>query len=35
MVHSIELVFDRDTETAIRRIWADLAAVGIDRKSVV
>ncbi len=29
MVHSIELVFDRDTEAAIRRIWEDLAAAGI------
>jgi len=29
MVHSIELVFDHGTEAAIRRIWADLAAVGI------
>jgi hypothetical protein len=29
MVHSIELLFDRDTETAILRIWADLAAADI------
>lgn len=29
MVHSIELVFDADTETAVRHIWADLAAAGI------
>jgi 2'-5' RNA ligase len=29
MVHSIELIFDRDTEAAVRRIWADLAAVGL------
>ena len=29
MVHSIELLFDRDTETAIRRIWDDLAAADI------
>jgi len=29
MVHSIELVFDPDTEAAIRRIWADLAGAGI------
>jgi len=29
MVHSIELVFDHDTEAVIRRIWADLADAGI------
>jgi 2'-5' RNA ligase len=29
MVHSIELVFDRDTEAAIRHIWNDLAGNGI------
>ena len=29
MVHSIELLFDRDTEAAIRRIWDDLAAADI------
>ena len=33
MVHSIELVFDRDTEAAIRCIWADLAAVGIPSQA--
>jgi hypothetical protein len=33
MVHSIELVFDRDTETTIRRIWADLAAAGIPSQA--
>ena len=33
MVHSIELVFDSDTEAAIRRIWADLAAVGIPSQA--
>ena len=33
MVHSIELVFDADTEAAIRRIWADLAAVGIPSQA--
>lgn len=27
-MHSIELVFDPDTETVIRGIWADLAAAG-------
>ncbi|MGA7055251.1 MAG: 2'-5' RNA ligase family protein [Mycobacterium sp.] len=29
MVHSIELVFDGATESAIRRIWDDLAHAGI------
>jgi 2'-5' RNA ligase superfamily len=29
MVHSIELVFDHDTEVTIRRIWSNLAAAGI------
>ena len=33
MVHSIELVFDRDTEAAIRRSWADLAAAGIPSQA--
>jgi 2'-5' RNA ligase len=33
MVHSIELVFDRDTEMAIRRIWSDLAAAGIPSQA--
>jgi hypothetical protein len=33
MVHSIELVFDRDTEATIRRIWAELAAVGIPSQA--
>jgi 2'-5' RNA ligase len=33
MVQSIELVFDRDTDAAIRRIWADLAAVGIPSQA--
>lgn len=33
MVHSIELVFDRDTEEVIRRIWADLAAAGIPSQA--
>ena len=33
MVHSIELVFDRDTEAAIRSIWADLAAAGIPSQA--
>ena len=33
MVHSIELVFDRDTEAAIRRIWDDLAGAGIPSQA--
>ena len=33
MVHSIELVFDCDTESAIRHIWDDLAAVGIPSQA--
>jgi len=33
MVHSIELVFDHDTEAAIRRIWADLAGAGIPSQA--
>jgi 2'-5' RNA ligase superfamily len=33
MVHSIELLFDRDTEAAIRRIWDDLVAADIPSKA--
>lgn len=33
MVHTIELVFDRDTDETIRRIWADLAAAGIPSQA--
>lgn len=33
MVHSIELLFDRDAEAAIRRIWSDLAAAGIPSQA--
>jgi len=33
MVHSIELVFDPDTESAIRHIWDDLAAAGIPSQA--
>jgi hypothetical protein len=33
MVHSIELVFDPDTEAAIRRVWADLAGAGIPSQA--
>jgi len=33
MVHSIELLFDRDTEAAIRRIWEDLATADIPSQA--
>lgn len=33
MVHSIELIFDRDTEAAIRNIWEALAAAGIPSQA--
>jgi 2'-5' RNA ligase len=33
MVHSIELTFDRDTESAIRRIWDDLAGAGVPSQA--
>ncbi len=33
MVHSIELVFDPDTEVAIRHIWEGLAAVGLPSQA--
>jgi 2'-5' RNA ligase len=33
MVHSIELLFDRDTEAAIRHIWDDLAGAGIPSQA--
>lgn len=33
MVHSIELVFDADTETTVRRIWTDLAAAGVPSQA--
>ena len=29
MVHSVELLFDADTDAAVRQIWDDLAAAGI------
>lgn len=29
MVHSVELLFDTDTDAAIRQIWTDLADTGI------
>ncbi|MGV0748690.1 2'-5' RNA ligase family protein [Mycolicibacter minnesotensis] len=33
MVHSIELVFDADTETAVRRIWTGLAAADVPSQA--
>ncbi len=33
MVHSIELLFDRDTEAALRRIWDDLATADIPSQA--
>jgi hypothetical protein len=33
MVHSIELIFDRDTEAAVRTIWEALAAAGIPSQA--
>lgn len=33
MVHSIELVFDPDTEAAIRRLWDDLSGAGIPSQA--
>jgi 2'-5' RNA ligase len=33
MVHSIELLFDRDTEAAIRHIWEGLAAADIPSQA--
>lgn len=33
MVHSIELVFDPDTEAAIRQTWKALAAAGIPSQA--
>ena len=29
MVHSVELLFDTDTEAAVRRVWDDLADAGV------
>jgi hypothetical protein len=33
MVHSVELVFDPDTEEAVRRIWDELREVGIPSQA--
>jgi hypothetical protein len=35
MAHSIELLFDRDTEAVIRRIWDDLVAAEIPGRAPV
>jgi hypothetical protein len=35
MAHSIELLFDPDTEAAIRRGWEDLAAAGLPSQGAV
>lgn len=32
-MHSIELVFDEDTESAVRLIWAELAAIGVPSQA--
>jgi 2'-5' RNA ligase len=32
MVHSVELLFDPDTEATLRRIWADLAAADLPSR---
>ncbi|BBX16697.1 hypothetical protein CRI77_03095 [Mycolicibacterium duvalii] len=29
MVHSVELLFDADTDAAVRQVWSDLAEAGI------
>src|ERR1700694_3500406 len=33
MVQSVELVFDRDTEAAVRHIWDGLAAAGVPSQA--
>ena len=33
MAHSVELLFDDDTEAAVRLVWAGLADVGIRRQA--
>lgn len=33
MAHSIELIFDQDTEAAVRLVWADLAKVGLHSQA--
>jgi 2'-5' RNA ligase len=33
MVHSVELLFDADTETRLRQIWADLASTDLPGRA--
>jgi hypothetical protein len=33
MVHSVELIFDDDTDAAVRRLWHDLAAAGLPSQA--
>lgn len=33
MVHSVELLFDPDTEAAVRRSWGELRAVGVQAQA--
>ena len=35
MVHSVELVFDADTDTRIRKVWDDLSFVGVRSQAAV
>lgn len=35
MVHSVELVFDADTDDRIRRVWEDLDVVGVRSQAAV
>jgi hypothetical protein len=34
MVHSVELIFDKDTEAAVRQVWAGLAEAGIGGRGL-
>lgn len=35
MVHSVELLFDPDTDTAVRKVWTDLSAAGVRSQADV
>lgn len=35
MVHSVEMLFDTDTDARIRRVWDDLDAVGVRSQATV
>jgi 2'-5' RNA ligase len=35
MVHSVELLFDADTESAVQRIWDDLMTAGVRSQAAV